>query len=69
MFNSPGPLENEELLEDLVADRQALRTDADESREEIAEQVAEDRDAQLAGHKSLLRRLIELWRPSTGSGN
>jgi hypothetical protein len=66
MFNSPGPLEDDELRQDLVEEHQAPRTDADESREEIADQVAEDRDARLAGRKSLLQRLIDLWRPSKG---
>jgi hypothetical protein len=68
MFNSPGPLEDDELRQDLVEEHQAPRTDADESREEIADQVAEDRTAHLAGHKSPLRRLIEVLRPSKGGG-
>jgi hypothetical protein len=66
MFNQSNPLENQEVLEEVIAARQAPRTDADESREEIADQVAEDRDARLAGRKSLLQRLIDLWRPSKG---
>jgi hypothetical protein len=71
-MNIPGPLENPAVLNERIADKTSLHQSpqAEEAlRADVADRLAEDRDARLAGYKSPLRRLIERLLPSKGRVN